>query len=146
MPAELGIQDRVIFTGWIADTTKEVDRLTAVVHASPVPEPFGQVVVEAMARGVPVIATRAGGVTEILDPDGTTEVPIPGAALRTPLGQLVGPGDPAGLAAAMRWVLAEPCQAEKVAEAAFESARQRFDITRTAESVIAAWDLALQRN
>jgi glycosyltransferase involved in cell wall biosynthesis len=146
LASQLGIGDRVTFTGWIADITKEVDRLTAVVHASPVPEPFGQVVVEAMARGVPVVATRAGGITEILDPDGTTHPPEPGSATRTTLGQLVNPGDSAGLAAAMRWVLAEPRQAEQLAEAAFASAMQRFEITRTAESVIAAWDRALGRN
>jgi glycosyltransferase involved in cell wall biosynthesis len=146
LASQLGIQDRVIFTGWIADTTTEVDRLTAVVHASPVPEPFGQVVVEAMARGVPVIATRAGGVAEILDPDGATDAPKQGAVVRTPLGQLVNPGDSAGLAAAMRWVLAEPCQAEELARAASDSAKQRFEITRTVESVIAAWDRALVRN
>jgi glycosyltransferase involved in cell wall biosynthesis len=143
---QLGIGDRVAFTGWIADTTKDLDQLTVVVHASPVPEPFGQVVVEAMARGVPVIATRAGGVTEILDPDGDSAAPTQGVAVRTPLGQLVNPGDSAGLAAAMRWVLAEPRQAQRLADAAFESAKQRFEITRTAESVIAAWDGALARN
>jgi glycosyltransferase involved in cell wall biosynthesis len=143
---QLDIADRVTFTGWIANTTNEVDRLRAVVHASPVPEPFGQVVVEAMARGVPVIATRAGGVTEILDPDSNTDPPEVGAAARTPLGQLVNPGDSAGLAAAMCWVLAESPQAQRLAEAAFESAKQRFDITRTAQSVIAAWDRALERN
>ncbi len=36
------------------------------MHASTIPEPFGQVVVEAMAAGVPVVAADAGGPAEII--------------------------------------------------------------------------------
>jgi glycosyltransferase involved in cell wall biosynthesis len=55
-------------------------------------ETYGMVVIEALARGLPVIATEVGGVTEALGhgDDGTRP------------GLLVPPGDPAALGAALR--------------------------------------------
>jgi glycosyltransferase involved in cell wall biosynthesis len=41
--------------------------MDVVVHASRMPEPFGLVVVEAMAAGKPVVATAAGGPAEIIN-------------------------------------------------------------------------------
>jgi glycosyltransferase involved in cell wall biosynthesis len=55
-------------------------------------EPFGTVLAEAMNAGTPVVATRVGGLPEVVD-DGVT-------------GRLVEPGDPAALAAAIKEVLA----------------------------------------
>ncbi|TLQ44713.1 glycosyltransferase family 4 protein [Streptomyces marianii] len=61
-------------------------------------ETYGMVVTEALARGVPVLATAAGGLPEAVGqaPDGS----VPGT--------LVPPGDPAALAAALRRWLSEP--------------------------------------
>jgi glycosyltransferase involved in cell wall biosynthesis len=64
---ELGIADAVDFAGFSDDVAGELARLTVAVHASTVPEPFGQVVVEAMACGIPVVATAAGGPAEIIE-------------------------------------------------------------------------------
>jgi len=121
----LGIEDAVEFTGFVDDPMRALDALSLCVHASPVPEPFGQVVVEAMVRGVPVIATRGGGISDILEPangDG-------------PLGWLVPPGDSAELAAAILEVLANPAEAHRRAEAAWRSAAERFTIAHTAAAV-----------
>ncbi|WP_427385623.1 glycosyltransferase [Janibacter sp. G56] len=63
----LGLTGRVELTGFASDPAAELDAMTVAVHASPTPEPYGQVVAEAMARGVPVVATAAGGVPEIVD-------------------------------------------------------------------------------
>ncbi|MGI8457563.1 MAG: glycosyltransferase family 4 protein [Propionibacteriaceae bacterium] len=139
----LGLGDRVELVGWAADPTAALAELTAVVHASPVPEPFGQVVVEAMAAGVPVIATLAGGVGEILDPDGVIGTVATATAVRTPYGQVVGPGDVAGLAAALRWVLDHPVEAAELAGRARELAAERFRIETTVEVVGAAWRRAV---
>lgn len=69
LAADLGIADRVDFRGFRADVETEIDALHVLVHASVVPEPFGQVVVEGMAAGRAVIATAAGGPAEILTSD-----------------------------------------------------------------------------
>jgi glycosyltransferase involved in cell wall biosynthesis len=61
--------------------------IDVLIHASVQAEPFGRVLIEAMAAGKPVIATRGGGVTEIVV-DGET-------------GMLVPPADATALAEAM---------------------------------------------
>ncbi|MFM8303853.1 MAG: glycosyltransferase [Actinomycetota bacterium] len=66
LAAELGIADRVDFVGFTDDVRSEYARIDVLVHASTVPEPFGQVVVEAMAAGVPVVAANAGGPAEVV--------------------------------------------------------------------------------
>ena len=61
LASDLGIAQRVTFTGFrddVADLLSEVDVL---VHTSTIPEPFGQVVVQGMAAGLRVIASAEGG-------------------------------------------------------------------------------------
>ncbi len=88
-----GLGDRVGFPG--PRTGPELDRAYAtadlLVLASHA-ETYGMVVTEALARGLPVLATEVGGVTEALGhgEDGTRP------------GLLVPPGDPAALGAALR--------------------------------------------
>lgn len=134
--ARLGLGDRVEFTGWVSDPAERLRGLTLLVHASPVPEPFGQVVVEAMAAGVPVVATAAGGVPEILDPGAASAVAS--GWRRTATGVLVAPGDAAALAEAIDAALEDDDRAGTVA-AALDEARRRFAIEQTADAVRAAW-------
>lgn len=142
LPDRLGVA--VDFAGWAADPRGEIDGFTALVHASPVPEPFGQVIVEAMARHVPVIATAGGGVGEILQaPRGV--VLGDGTVLTTPVGRLVGPHDPAGLAAAMSAILRDPVGSTDAAARAFDAARTRFSSARTAERVANAWSRSARK-
>ena len=65
----LGIGDRVDFRGFREDVWAELAGMDVVVHASITPEPFGQVIVEAMLAGVPVIASVGGGPGELLTND-----------------------------------------------------------------------------
>ncbi len=67
----LGIAERVELRGHRPDVWDELSRLDVLVHASVTPEPFGQVVLEGMAAGVPVIAAGAGGPAELLEHDVT---------------------------------------------------------------------------
>ena len=66
LAADLGVADRVEFRGFRSDVEHELSRFDMLVHASIIPEPFGQVVLEGLGAGVPVIAAAAGGPAEIL--------------------------------------------------------------------------------
>jgi glycosyltransferase involved in cell wall biosynthesis len=63
--AQLGLADRVEFTGHVQDVPALLARLDVLVHASTVPEGFGQVILEGMAAGLAVVAADAGGPVEI---------------------------------------------------------------------------------
>jgi glycosyltransferase involved in cell wall biosynthesis len=77
---------------WVPDGAAVMRHLDVLVAPSR-QEPFGTVLAEAMAAGTPVVATRVGGLAEVVA-DGVT-------------GRLVEPGDPAELAAAVLAVLAD---------------------------------------
>jgi glycosyltransferase involved in cell wall biosynthesis len=77
--------------GWVDNAPGLMRHLDVLVLPSR-QEPFGTVLSEAMAVGTPVVATRVGGLPEIVE-DGVT-------------GRLVDPGDPEALAAATLSVLA----------------------------------------
>src|SRR6185295_14896126 len=103
--------DRVRFAG--PRTGTELDRAYAtadlLVLASHA-ETYGMVVTEALARGLPVLATEVGGVTEALGhgDDGTRP------------GLLVPPGDPAALGGALRAWLEDAALREELRRAARE--------------------------
>lgn len=84
---ELGIQEKLIFTGFRDDVPALMAACDVVCHTTRAPEPFGMVVVEAMAQSKAVVATRGGGPSEIIR-DGVD-------------GLLVTPDDSGTLAAAM---------------------------------------------
>lgn len=127
---ELGLRDRVTMTGHVHDVAPFLSQMDLVVHASVIPEPFGQVVVEAMMAGKPVIASAAGGPLEIVT-DGTD-------------GVLVAPGSPDALSAAMRSLAADPAERERLARNAkrraadFAPARVGVQVERVYRKVLAA--------
>ena len=106
---ELGVSGRVDFTGHVDDVEQALGDIDVLVHASLVPEPFGQVVVEGMAAGLAVVAVDAGGPAEVVrhGHDG----------LLTPL------GDVAALSSAMQRLAADPALRERLGRAAQDSAR-----------------------
>ena len=73
-------------------------------------------ILEAMATGLPVVASAVGGVPEIVD-DGTT-------------GVLVPPGDPAALAAAIEPLLADATLRDRLGDAGRARVRERFDLAQ----------------
>ena len=115
----LDLNDCMTFTGFISDPVSEVDQLSVLVHASPIPEPFGQVIVEGMIRMVPVIATDAGGAPEIVGRDQSR-------------GLLVPPGDHAALAQAIVQTLTFPKDAKVRSSAAYEWAMNNVTAERSA--------------
>ena len=118
--------DRVQFLGFRSDVPAILRDLDIFVHASTTPEPFGQVVIEAMAEGVPVIASDGGGVREIIE-EGVS-------GLRTPM------GDAPALAKALAALLANPVRASQLAQAAHERVRSRFTAARNARHIEAVYD------
>lgn len=67
MVDDADLSHRIFFLGYRKDTPALLSILDVFVHASIQPEPFGMVLLEAMAAKVPVVATRLGGPMEILN-------------------------------------------------------------------------------
>jgi len=63
---DLGIEDKIIFTGFTKEVNAHIQLCNVTVLATP-KETFGLVVIESMANGIPVIATNAGGPLEIIN-------------------------------------------------------------------------------
>ena len=99
--ARLGLSSRVTFAGHRDDIFEALEDLDVLVHASTVAEPFGQVVIEGMAAGLPVIAAAAGGPMEVIThgTDGLLVAPGDADALGRELARLAR--DPR---CAKRWV------------------------------------------
>ncbi|HKZ05060.1 MAG TPA: glycosyltransferase [Methylomirabilota bacterium] len=125
----LGIADRVVFTGFVADVPGVLRCLDVVVHASVAPEPFGRVIVEAMMMGRPVVATDAGGPREIIE-DGRT-------------GLLVPRGDEASLANAIGRLLGDRALADAMGEAGRREATRRFSAAEHALTMQSVYDRVL---
>ena len=120
----LGLIGRMHFTGWRyqPDDMPDVYRaLDALVLASVEPEPFGLVLIEAMASGKPVVATRHGGPVEIVQ-DGVT-------------GLLVPPRDALALAEGIRRLVDAPSEARQMGLAGRQRVVERYTADRYAERI-----------
>jgi glycosyltransferase involved in cell wall biosynthesis len=124
----LGLDDSVELHGH-CDDVASVLASAAVLIAPAHGEPFGMSVVEAMAAGVPVIATAAGGHLETV---GT----VPGAVLVA--------GDAASLAAAIDRVAGDPDTRARVAAAQLEVQRARLTLDRHAADVEAVYRTVIE--
>jgi glycosyltransferase involved in cell wall biosynthesis len=125
----LGIADRVEFRGFREDVWDELDGMDILVHASVTPEPFGQVVVEAMLAGVPVIASAGGGPSEIVT-DGVD-------------GLLYPAGDVDALADALQRLRGDAALRVRLSDAARIRA-ERFSPEAAAANVMAFYRQVLQ--
>jgi D-inositol-3-phosphate glycosyltransferase len=120
---ELGVEDRVDIRGQIErDEVPALMRSADVVVCAPWYEPFGMVAVEAMACGVPVVASAVGGLIDTVV-DGRT-------------GRHVPPRDPRAIAAAAGELLADQELRRRLGHAAVERARTRYGWDRVAESTL----------
>lgn len=99
----LGVGDRIVFAGHVSDVWPYLHE--AQVFALPsLYESLGIVLLEAMGAGLPVVATRVGGVQEVVQ-DGVT-------------GLLVAPGDPHQLAVSLVDLLTNPTKRLRMSRAA----------------------------
>jgi N-acetyl-alpha-D-glucosaminyl L-malate synthase BshA len=111
----LKVADRVHFLG----SQDAIEKILPCADVFVLPsqyESFGLAALEAMACGVPVVATRAGGIPEVVE-EGVT-------------GELCPVDDRAGLVAALTRVLADPGRRRELARNARERAGERFALER----------------
>ena len=74
------LESRVQFVAFQSDIASTLSQLDLLLHCSTKPEPFGRVIIEGMAVGLPVIAAAAGGVSEIITPGVDAGLAAPGNA------------------------------------------------------------------
>jgi len=132
LAAELGIGDRVNLRGLVP--SEQVREEVAGARAFCLPsrrEPFGMVLVEAMSLGIPIVATTAGGIPEVVR-HGVD-------------GVLVEPDDPERLGQALRQVLTDTPLRERLTRSARERARAHFSAARFGEQYRALFAEALGR-
>lgn len=121
---ELRLNDSAELTGFVADVPVFLGRLGIFAQPSR-SEGLGLTIVQAMAAGRPVVATRVGGIPEVVV-DGET-------------GLLVPPEDPGALAAALRRLLADPALARRLGDAGRRRAREHFSARRMAQQTAAMY-------
>jgi glycosyltransferase involved in cell wall biosynthesis len=125
----LGMEERVEFLGQRRDVGRFLAALDLFVQPS-LYEGFGLSLLEAMAAGLPVVASRVGGIPEIVD-DGESGVLVPA-------------GEPGALAAAAIALLRDPGRARVMGETAALRARERHSIATEASRVDALYTRVLK--
>ena len=129
----LGLEGAVRFEHGVSD--ERVAQLYAEAEVAVVPslyEGFSLPAVEAMACGVPVVATTGGALPEVVGPSGAA-------------GLLVPPGDAGALASAMGRALDDPALRARLGRAGRRRALERYTWRATAEGTVAQYRRLLER-
>lgn len=126
----LGCAREVIFTGYRSDATDLIAIMDVVVHASIEPEPFGLVVLEAMGKGIPIVAADQGGPKETI---------IHGVT-----GLLFETGNARGLASAVCQALSRSLNLAEAPDAGPVHVRERFSSQRNVREIEAVYALSCQ--
>jgi len=130
MVIALGLEQQVIFTGYQKNVADYINAMDVLIHASVLPEPFGRVLLEGMALRKPVVASRAGGVPEII---------IDGES-----GVLYAPGDHAQLAVEIMKILKNTDQAVALGEAGYQRLVKEFGIEKHISRVQQLYEIIFQ--
>jgi glycosyltransferase involved in cell wall biosynthesis len=125
-----GLLEQVELTGERRDVPQLLEHADVFVLSSR-SEGAPLSVLEAMAAGLPVVATAVGGVPELVD-DGTT-------------GLLVPPGDAPALAAALERLLGDAALRARMGAAGWERVRERFDIAQLRRAHVELYERELAR-
>jgi glycosyltransferase involved in cell wall biosynthesis len=118
---EQGLADRVHFLGFQQDIAACMKAVDVVAHTSIMPEPFGRVIIEGMLAKRPIVAARAGGVTDIVEDREN--------------GILCTPGDAHALATALSELETDSGLRDRLVGSGFTNATSRFGTERYVESV-----------
>jgi glycosyltransferase involved in cell wall biosynthesis len=125
-----GLAGKIELTGERRDVAQLLDDADVFVLSSR-SEGAPLSILEAMAAGLPVVASAVGGVPEIVD-DGTT-------------GLLVPPGDVSALAKALERLLADAALRARLGRAGWERARERFDLAQLQRAHVELYERELAR-
>jgi hypothetical protein len=118
----LGLQERVIFAGWHKNISSFFAAFDILAHPSPRrPEPFGLVLIEAMAHAKPIVSVRAGGIPEIVRHDET--------------GLLCTPGNKKEFSEALLKLIRDPALRRRLGARGSDRVRREFSIEKTAASM-----------
>ena len=117
----LGLQGKVQFLGHVDPIEAFLPTVSILVHASTSPEPFGQVVIEGMAAGIPVVATDGGGVKETV--------------VHGETGLLIPMGNAQALADALRMLIDRPELRAKLSTKGRQRVLRHFTASITARKV-----------
>lgn len=129
-----GLSGRVLFLGWryrLRDMADFMAGLDIFCHASTAPEPFGLVLLEAMAAGAPVIAADAGGPRTIV--------------AREETGVLTPPGDAPSLARAIVALLGAPDRRAEMAARATRRLESHFGVDAFRQRMLEVYHTAMRR-
>lgn len=111
----------VTMLGHVNHVLELMHQVDLLVHTSITPEPFGQVIVEGMAVGLPVIASNEGGPVEIV--------------VHNKTGLLITPRDPEQLRHSIQWMLDHPEERKLMSENAMKRVESHFTIDRTIKKI-----------
>jgi glycosyltransferase involved in cell wall biosynthesis len=125
LAAHLGVADRVRFLGWREDASSLYHAADLCLFPSRF-EPLGNVVIQAWAHGLPVVAAASQGPKDLIHTEED--------------GLLVAIDDDAGLAAAARRLMADPALRQRLAEAGAARLAGEFSVRRIADQ----WRALLQ--
>jgi glycosyltransferase involved in cell wall biosynthesis len=131
MATQMGLADRVGFTGFVNEVAPVMRALDIVIHASTRPEPFGLVIAEAMACGRAVIVSAAGGAAEIV---------------KEGIDALVHePGDATELARAIEQLTGDVRLRQRLGQAAAKASVRQFAHDRLAADLVPIYSLISDR-
>lgn len=117
----LGLRERVHFLGHRDDVPALMQAVDVVAHPSTEFDPCPRVVLEALHSGVPLVATDVGGTPELIESRVS--------------GLLVPPSDPGALAEALRFLLTNPAEGQRLAAQGQRRALEMFTLDRVVTQV-----------
>ncbi|MBU1044174.1 MAG: glycosyltransferase family 4 protein [Candidatus Omnitrophica bacterium] len=123
------LSKRFTFTGWQDDPLSYMQAMDMLVLAS-LNEAVGLVLIEAQSMGVPVIATKVGGVPEIVK-DGKS-------------GILVEPGSPAELVAAMEKLISNSTQRREMGKYAKKNISEKYSVNAFINNISQTYEQLIQ--
>ena len=132
LAAQLGLTDNALFVGELNDPRPAYAAMDVFVLPSAQPEPFGGVVLEAMALELPVVATALGGSIEQVV-EGVT-------------GFLVPPADPKAIADRLEKLAQSPALRQQFGHAGRSRIQQVLSLDRAVVGIEAAYTELLQSN